>query len=140
MLTIWNYIQVKILRPQNFTLFINIFLSTVIILNVETLLCEEAWPSETFRRVYGTLTFILQFIIPCLVISFCYICIFYKLKYNKKKLSKTKNSKKQKNTETIISKKRTTNKMLFAMVLIFAVCWVPLNFVNIVVGFKRKIY
>ena len=79
-------------------------------------ICSEQWPSETARKVFGSVTTMLQFFIPFVIILFAYLCIFCKLKRNKRKLNKSTNQKKKNNCEKILKKKRSTNKMLVAMV------------------------
>lgn len=97
----------------------------------DTILCEEDWP-ENVRRVFGTVTSILQFFLPFCIILVCYLCIFCKLQKNKKRLAKAKNSKKKNNSEKVLKKKTSTNQMLVLMVSIFGICWLPLNVINMV--------
>lgn len=102
-------------------------------------LCEEAWPTEDIRKLFGTVTSILQFFLPFFIILLCYLCIFCKLQKNKKKLAKNKNSKKKVNSEKVLRKKTTTNQMLVLMVGIFGVCWLPLNLINIFEDFNMNL-
>ncbi|KAL7024471.1 hypothetical protein ACKWTF_013054 [Chironomus riparius] len=102
---------------------------------IEVTWCEEAWPTEDIRKVFGTVTSILQFFLPFLIILVCYISIFCKLQNNKKKISKSKNSKKKNNCEKVLKKKTSTNQMLVLMVTIFGFCWLPLNLINILDDF-----
>lgn len=97
----------------------------------DTILCEEDWP-ENVRRIFGTVTTILQFFLPFIIILVCYLCIFCKLQKNKKRLAKAKNSKKKNNSEKMLRKKTSTNQMLVLMVSIFGICWLPINVINIV--------
>jgi neuropeptide F receptor len=97
----------------------------------ETVMCDEDWP-EDVRKIFGTVTSILQFFLPFCIILVCYLCIFCKLQKNKKRLAKSKNSKKKNNSEKALKKKTSTNQMLVLMVSIFGVCWLPLNIINIV--------
>lgn len=99
--------------------------------DAETILCEEDWP-ENVRRIFGTVTTILQFFLPFIIILVCYLCIFCKLQKNKKRLAKAKNSKKKNNSEKMLRKKTSTNQMLVLMVSIFGICWLPINVINIV--------
>jgi neuropeptide Y receptor len=100
--------------------------------------CEEAWPTEDDRKVFGAVTSILQFFLPFLIILVCYISIFCKLQNNKKKISKSKNSKKKNNCEKVLKKKTSTNQMLVLMVSIFGLCWLPLNMINILDDFTTN--
>lgn len=102
-------------------------------------LCNEAWPTEDDRKLFGTVTSVLQFFLPFFIILVCYLCIFVKLQRNKKKLSKTKNSKKKNSNEKVLRKKTTTNQMLVLMVGIFGTCWLPLNVINMLEDFNLNI-
>ncbi|KAG7199190.1 hypothetical protein KM043_018065 [Ampulex compressa] len=95
-------------------------------------LCEEHWPSEPFRKIFSSLTSILQFVVPFFVIAFCYVCVSIKL--NDRARSKP-GSKTGKREEADRERKRRTNRMLIAMVTIFGISWLPLNIVNVVDDF-----
>lgn len=110
-----------------------------IIDNHEVTLCEEAWPTEDIRKLFGTATSMLQFFLPFFIILICYLCIFCKLQNNKKRLSKNKNSKKKITCEKVLRKKATTNQMLILMVGIFGACWLPLNLINIFEDFNMNL-
>lgn len=94
--------------------------------------CEEHWPSEPFRQIFSSFTTILQFVVPFFVIAFCYICVSIKLKNRARSKPGSKTSKRE---EADRERKRRTNRMLIAMVVIFGVSWMPLNIVNIVDDF-----
>lgn len=94
--------------------------------------CEEHWPSEPFRKVFSVITTILQFVVPFFVIAFCYICVSIKLKDRARAKPGSKTSRRE---EADRERKRRTNRMLIAMVVIFGVSWLPLNIVNIVDDF-----
>lgn len=90
--------------------------------------CEETWPSEKLRRIFGSVTSILQFVLPFTVIAFCYTCVSFKLNDRAKAKAASKNSRKE---EIDKSRKRRTNQMLIAMVTIFGLSWLPLNIINL---------
>lgn len=90
--------------------------------------CEETWPSEKLRRLFGSVTSILQFVLPFIVIAFCYTCVSFKLNDRAKAKAASKNSRKE---EIDKSRKRRTNQMLIAMVAIFGLSWLPLNIINL---------
>ncbi|XP_044736737.1 prolactin-releasing peptide receptor-like [Chrysoperla carnea] len=94
--------------------------------------CEEIWPSERFRKVFGTSTAIVQFWIPFIVIAICYICVSLRLNDRAKAKPGSKNSKKE---EADRERKKRTNRMLIAMVAIFGISWSPINLINIVNDF-----
>lgn len=76
------------------------------------------------RKLFGTVTSVLQFFLPFFLILVCYLSIFCKLQRNKKKLSKSKNSKKKFTIEKSLRKKTSTNQMLVLMV---SCCWLLQN-------------
>lgn len=94
--------------------------------------CEENWPSEPFRKVFSSLTSILQFVVPFFVIAFCYICVSIKLNDRARTKPGNKTSRRE---EADRERKRRTNRMLIAMVAIFGLSWLPLNIVNVVNDF-----
>ncbi|EFN78163.1 Prolactin-releasing peptide receptor [Harpegnathos saltator] len=94
--------------------------------------CEEHWPSEPFRKVFSSVTSILQFIVPFFVIAFCYVCVSIKLNDRARSKPGSKSSKRE---EADRERKRRTNRMLIAMVAIFGISWLPLNIINVVEDF-----
>ncbi|XP_068618458.1 prolactin-releasing peptide receptor-like [Battus philenor] len=90
--------------------------------------CEETWPTEKLRRVFGSVTSVLQFVLPFIVIAFCYTCVSFKLNDRAKAKAVSKNSRKE---EFDKNRKRRTNQMLIAMVTIFGLSWLPLNMINL---------
>jgi neuropeptide Y receptor len=90
--------------------------------------CEESWPSENFRQLYGALTTSMQFVLPFIIIAFCYIKVSLKLNDRARAKPGSKNSRKE---ELDRERKRRTNRMLIAMVTIFGISWLPLNVVNL---------
>lgn len=95
--------------------------------------CEEEWPSDTKRIVYGSITINIQFVIPFVIIAFCYTKVSMKLNEQARARPGTKNSRKE---ELDRERKRRTNRMLIAMVSIFGLSWLPLNCINILNDFK----
>lgn len=101
-----------------------------------TYYCEEHWPSEKARKIFSTTTTTLQFILPFLVIAFCYVCVSFKLNDRARSKPGKKSSKRD---EIDRERKKKTNRMLIAMVAIFGVSWFPLNIVNILNDFDDTI-
>lgn len=90
--------------------------------------CAEKWPSDQIRKAFGSVTVIMQFAIPFVVMAFCYTCVSIKLNDRLKTRPGSKNSKKE---DAERERKRRTNRMLIAMVAIFGLSWLPLNLINI---------
>ncbi|XP_018896634.1 prolactin-releasing peptide receptor isoform X2 [Bemisia tabaci] len=91
--------------------------------------CEETWPNESVRQMYGGLTASLQFVVPFCVIAFCYVKVSVKLNDRARSKPGAKNTRKE---ELDRERKRRTNRMLIAMVTIFGVSWLPLNLINLI--------
>lgn len=96
--------------------------------------CEETWPQETFRKIFGAITAILQFVLPFLIIAFCYVRVWLKLndRARCKPGTSTKNARRE---EVERERKSRTNRMLIAMVTIFGVSWLPLTAINLLNDF-----
>lgn len=94
--------------------------------------CEEHWPNERFRKVFSSLTTILQFVLPFFVIVFCYTCVSIKLNDRARSKPGNKTSKRE---QADRERKKRTNRMLIAMVTVFGISWLPLNVVNVIDDF-----
>ncbi|XP_065361409.1 neuropeptide Y receptor type 2 [Calliphora vicina] len=97
--------------------------------------CEENWPSERYRKVFGSVTTILQFVLPFIIISICYIWISVKLNARARAKPGSKSSRKE---EADRDRKKRTNRMLICMVSVFGLSWLPINLVNIFDDFYVK--
>lgn len=94
--------------------------------------CDEEWPIEDYRKIFGGVTTMMQFVIPFFLIAFCYICVSIRLNDRARSKPGSKNSRKE---EADRERKKRTNRMLIAMVIIFLISWLPLNVINIVTDF-----
>ncbi len=74
------------------------------------------------------LTAVLQFLVPFVIIAFCYVRVSLKLRDRARLKPGCKSSRKE---EADRERKRRTNRMLIAMVTIFGVSWMPLNVINL---------
>lgn len=95
---------------------------------LQDIFCAEKWPSDQIRKAFGAVTTIMQFVLPFIVMAFCYTCVSIKLNDRLKSRPGSKNSKKE---DAERERKRRTNRMLIAMVAIFGLSWLPLNLINI---------
>lgn len=89
--------------------------------------CEEQW-NEGTRRLFATLTTVLQFVVPFVVIAFCYTSVSIRLTVRAKLRPGNKTGKKD---ELDRERKRRTNRMLVYMVVVFGLVWLPLNTINL---------
>ncbi|CAD5228352.1 unnamed protein product [Bursaphelenchus okinawaensis] len=92
--------------------------------------CTEDWKEDTFARsAYGTMVFILQFVVPFVIITFCYLMISIRL--GQGMLVKDRSDHQQLNQQqseqrkTALKRRLRTNRMLIAMVAVFLCCWTP---------------
>ncbi|XP_040200937.1 neuropeptide Y receptor type 2-like [Rana temporaria] len=96
-------------------------------INLTITVCTEKWPSNNSRdaAIYSVSMLLLQYILPLVVICYCYIRIWLKLKNH---ISPTPRS------DTHQRRKNTT-KMLVMMVVLFAVCWLPFHVFQVAIDF-----
>ncbi|KAH8369873.1 hypothetical protein KR093_001341 [Drosophila rubida] len=99
------------------------------------MVCEENWPAEQYRKVFGAITTVLQFLLPFFIISICYVWISVKLNQRARAKPGSKSSRRE---EADRDRKKRTNRMLIAMVAVFGLSWLPINLVNIFDDFNDK--
>lgn len=96
--------------------------------------CTSGLNSTTgilFRRSYGTCLIVL-YIVPMLVMLFSYISIAKRIWSGPLQ----SNSNNLNDTSIAIGKKKIT-KMLFAVVLLFIICWMPYNIMSFVMDLMK---
>lgn len=103
--------------------------------NDSQIYCEETWPSDKTRKVFGVFTFVLQFLVPFLVIAVCYTCVSIRLNDRARSKPGTKTTRRE---EADRDRKKRTNRMLISMVAIFGISWLPLNLINILNDFNAS--
>lgn len=106
--------------------------------NGESFMCQEKWPRAQAGQFFTVTSLVLQYIVPCSIITYCYTKVSLALK----KRSRSKigsGSKSRERDEMEIKRKRRTNKMLIAMVTIFVCCWLPLNIVLLTAEYIQHI-
>ncbi|XP_047425950.1 neuropeptide Y receptor Y8a [Mugil cephalus] len=84
------------------------------------LICMELWPSDKHRLAYTTSLLIFQYCLPLLLVLLCYLRIFLRLRRRRDMLER---SRRTRGAQRI-------NVMLLAIVIAFALCWLPLNVFN----------
>jgi len=100
--------------------------------------CHEYWPKPTARQFFTVTSLILQYIVPCSIITFCYTKVSLVLK-TRARARIGMGSQNRDRDELEIKRKRRTNKMLIAMVSIFVCCWLPLNVVHLTMEYHEAI-
>ncbi|TWW66174.1 neuropeptide Y receptor Y8a isoform X1 [Takifugu flavidus] len=84
------------------------------------LICMELWPSNKHRLAYMTSLLVFQYCLPLVLVLLCYLRIFLRLKRRRDMLER---SRRTRGAQRI-------NVMLLAIVVAFALCWLPLNVFN----------
>lgn len=99
--------------------------------------CFESWPKPNARQFFTVTSLVLQYIVPCSVITYCYVNVSTVLRVRAQ--ARSQNRRCRDRDEIEIKRKRRTNRMLIAMVCIFVVCWLPLNIVLIFTEYKGSL-
>lgn len=97
----------------------------------ELLDCNERWPSANSGIVYTWTVFVLQLIVPAVIITVCYTAIAVRL-YQRTKI-RLGNTRDREQSEA--SRNNRINRMLIAMIAIFIICWLPLNIFHLVTSY-----
>ncbi|XP_076437837.1 prolactin-releasing peptide receptor-like [Babylonia areolata] len=106
--------------------------------NTTAFLCTERWPKPQARQFFTVTSLVLQYIVPCTIITFCYSMVSRALK-KRSKVKIGSGARSREREEQEIRRKKRTNKMLIAMVVIFMCCWMPLNVVLLVREYKESV-
>jgi neuropeptide Y receptor len=83
------------------------------------------------KRFFDLASLVLQYIIPFTVITYSYTKVWIILS------KRTRPGKTKEKEQIELKRKKRTNRMLVAMVIIFAGCWMPLNIVHQIMEFKK---
>ncbi|XP_014887699.1 neuropeptide Y receptor Y2, like [Poecilia latipinna] len=87
--------------------------------------CREKWPGKgTDGTLYSISMLILQYFLPLSIISFAYARIWSKLRGHVSPAESSVNSSASSERHR---RRRKTTKMLVTMVVVFAVCWLPIH-------------
>ncbi|XP_071783977.1 neuropeptide Y receptor Y8b [Centroberyx gerrardi] len=96
--------------------------------------CMECWPSESKRLAYTTSLLMFQYFLPLGLIMVCYLRIFLRLRRRKDMVDRARHSSQKKTKGS-----KRINAMLGSIVVLFALCWLPLNVFNAVFDWNHKI-
>ncbi|KAL3097975.1 hypothetical protein niasHT_027520 [Heterodera trifolii] len=87
-------------------------------------LCVEDWGGkEDMRSLYGVTTVVLQFVVPFAVIGHSYRRIWH--------FMEARRMRRHGESDAQMARKRRLLSMLVRMVLLFGICWLPFNFLNL---------
>ena len=84
------------------------------------------------KRFFDIASLVLQYLIPFTVITYSYTKVWIILS------KRTRPGKTKEKEQLELKRKKKTNRMLIAMVIIFAGCWMPLNAVHLTMEFKEN--
>ena len=104
------------------------------------ILCLEEWPSPLdsmkSSRNYTVVLFVIFYLLPLIAISFLYGCVLYRL-WKRKRPGNCSSSR----YDTIFSRsKRKALKMFIAVVICFALCWLPFHVMFFIVAYDNNLY
>ncbi|XP_022096775.1 G-protein coupled receptor 54-like [Acanthaster planci] len=89
--------------------------------------CKEMWPYEIFFPGYAVYSFVMTYLIPLSIIAVCYVIVLSRLW---KAVSPTEESHAPVHLRMLMQKRRVT-RMILAVVLAFAACWVGVHIVKL---------
>lgn len=107
----------------------------------EVYICHEQWPPGPSRKFFTIASLVLQYVLPCGVITYCYTCVSLALRARARSRARrtTRSNSCTERHQQEITRKQRTNRMLIAMTVIFVSCWLPLNVVLLVLEYHADI-
>ncbi|XP_070533443.1 RYamide receptor-like [Ptychodera flava] len=97
--------------------------------------CGEYWPGQLDGEVYEWSLFCLTFVLPFLLLSFCYGRVARKLWTR----NLPGNADPERDQEQAKNKRKTV-RMLISVVVLFAICWLPMHSYNILMNFHPSLF
>ncbi|XP_032728047.1 galanin receptor type 1 [Lontra canadensis] len=82
--------------------------------------CWEQWPNQTHKKAYVVCTFVFGYLLPLLLICFCYAKVLNHLHKKLKNMSKKSEASKKKTAQTIL-----------VVVVVFGISWLPHHVINL---------
>ncbi|XP_039694334.1 galanin receptor type 1 [Pteropus medius] len=82
--------------------------------------CWEQWPDQRHKKAYVLCTFVFGYLLPLLLICFCYAKVLNHLHKKLKNMSKKSEASKKKTAQTVL-----------AVVVVFGVSWLPHHVVHL---------
>ncbi|XP_071169342.1 QRFP-like peptide receptor [Mytilus edulis] len=100
--------------------------------------CHEIWPHITHRQAYDICLFLFVYVIPGIVIFIAYSLIGNKLWTEDKNLQRTESETSKGIGRHVMSGRKRVAKMLIALAVLFAVCWLPYYVVSLYLDFTTE--
>ncbi|XP_021542100.1 galanin receptor type 1 [Neomonachus schauinslandi] len=86
--------------------------------------CWEQWPNQGHKKAYVVCTFVFGYLLPLLLICFCYAKVLNHLHKKLKNMSKKSEASKKKTAQTLL-----------VVVVVFGISWLPHHIINLWAGF-----
>ncbi|KAM9798109.1 galanin receptor type 1 [Neosynchiropus ocellatus] len=86
--------------------------------------CWEEWPNHNQKKLYVVCTFVFGYVLPLLLISFCYAKVLNHLHKKLRNMSKKSEASKKKTAQTVL-----------VVVVVFCLSWLPHHIVHLWVEF-----
>ncbi|XP_035665403.1 neuropeptide FF receptor 2-like [Branchiostoma floridae] len=99
--------------------------------------CDEQWPSVEYNQAYTVMLFIVIYIGPLLINVYLYIRISFRIWYKPNPAMASSRSSKMSNLTQVSKKRVRVIKMLITVLVLFAVCWLPIHACLLIDSFKR---
>ncbi|KAL2084638.1 hypothetical protein ACEWY4_020156 [Coilia grayii] len=88
--------------------------------------CWEVWQNQTHKKIYVVCTFVFGYVLPLLLISFCYAKVLNHLHKKLRNMSKKSEASKKKTAQTVL-----------VVVVVFCLSWLPHHIVHLWVEFGQ---
>ncbi|XP_069125615.1 RYamide receptor-like [Argopecten irradians] len=98
-------------------------------------LCLEIWPDDSLRSIYGICIMMLQYFIPLIVMTFCYIHIGI-IVWAKQIPGE---ASPRRDERRAVSKKKTI-KMIIIVIISFLLAWLPIHVITIIGDLDKTIF
>ncbi|KAM9309136.1 galanin receptor type 1-like [Pholidichthys leucotaenia] len=82
--------------------------------------CWEVWPDQNQKKIYVVCTFVFGYVLPLLLISFCYAKVLNHLHKKLRNMSKKSEASKKKTAQTVL-----------VVVVVFCLSWLPHHVVHL---------
>ncbi|XP_032629182.1 galanin receptor type 1 isoform X1 [Chelonoidis abingdonii] len=82
--------------------------------------CWEQWPNPQHKKVYVVCTFVFGYLLPLLLISFCYAKVLNHLHKKLRNMSKKSEASKKKTAQTVL-----------VVVVVFGISWLPHHVIHL---------
>ena len=100
--------------------------------------CHESWPEDYHRQIYDSCLFVIVYIIPGVVIGVSYGLIGKQLWTEDEDLKRGESQISRGMSQKIMRGRKHVAKMLMALALVFAVCWLPYYIVSLYLDFQEE--